>query len=92
MPALDYHYPAFFARFTIYTIYTLIIRKSLSLHHFLALGKFCGMVLLISVHPETPDETLLVSNSETRDFSSWQGNRGVARRRTLVRRTSKPED
>jgi hypothetical protein len=33
-------------------------------------------------HPETPDETLLVSNSETRDFSSWQGNRGLARRRS----------
>ena len=47
---------------------------------------------LISVHPQTPDETLLVSNSETRDFPSWQGNRGVARGRTLVRRTSKPED
>jgi hypothetical protein len=45
-----------------------------------------------SVHPETPDETLLVSNSETRDFSSWQGNQGIARRRTQVRRTSKPED
>jgi hypothetical protein len=47
---------------------------------------------LVSVHPETPDETLLVSNSETRDFSSWQGNQGVARRRTSVRRTNKPED
>ncbi|MGD0843021.1 MAG: hypothetical protein ABSA06_01450 [Geobacteraceae bacterium] len=45
-----------------------------------------------NVHTETPDETLLVSNSETRDFSSWQGNQGVARRRTSVRRTSKPED
>jgi len=50
------------------------------------------VLLIDSVHPETPDETLLVSNSETRDFSSWQGNRGVARRRTSVRRTSKPED
>jgi hypothetical protein len=48
--------------------------------------------ILNSVHPETPDETLLVSNSETRDFLSWLGNRGVVRRRTLVRRTSKPED
>jgi DNA-binding protein HU-beta len=47
---------------------------------------------LNSVHPETPDETLLVSNSETRIFSSWQGNREVVRRRTSVRRTSKPED
>jgi hypothetical protein len=35
---------------------------------------------LVSVHPETPDETIVVSNSETRDFSFWQGNRGVARR------------
>jgi hypothetical protein len=35
-----------------------------------------------SVHPETPDETLMVSNSETRDFSSWQGNQGVERRRS----------
>ena len=51
-----------------------------------------AMELLTSVHPETPDETLLVSNLGTRDFSSWQGNRGVARRRTSVRRTSKPED
>jgi hypothetical protein len=34
------------------------------------------------VHPETPNETLLVSNSETRDFSSWQGYQGVERRRT----------
>ena len=45
-----------------------------------------------SVHPETPDETLLFSNSEKRDFLSWQGNQGVVRRRTSVRRTSKPED
>ena len=50
------------------------------------------LAILFSVHPETPDETLLVSNSETRDFSSWQGNQGVARRRTSVRRTSEPED
>ena len=48
--------------------------------------------VLFSFHPETPDVKLLVFNSETRDFSSWQGNQGVARRRTQVRRTSKPED
>ena len=35
--------------------------------------------------------TLLVFNSETRNFSSWQGNRGVVRRRTLVRRTIRLE-
>jgi AraC family transcriptional regulator of adaptative response / DNA-3-methyladenine glycosylase II len=48
--------------------------------------------ILGSVHPETPDETLSVSDLETRDFSSWQENQGIARRRTSVRRTSKPED
>ena len=37
---------------------------------------------IASFHPETPDVKLLVSDSERRDFSSWQGNRGVARRRT----------
>ncbi len=47
---------------------------------------------LISSHPETPDEELLVSELESSDFSSWQGNRGIARRRTTVRRTSKAED
>jgi len=47
---------------------------------------------LSSFDPETPDVKLLVFNSETRDFSSWQGNQGVARRRTQVRRTSKPAD
>ena len=41
--------------------------------------------MLASVHPETPDKTLLVSNLERRDFSSWLGNRGVARRRTTYR-------
>jgi hypothetical protein len=47
---------------------------------------------LIGVHPETPYETLFVSNSETRDFSSWKGNRGVVRGHTsMVRLTSKPE-
>jgi len=42
-------------------------------------------------HPETPDEPLPVSNPETGDFPSWQGNRGVARGRMLVRRTGKHE-
>ncbi|SPF46262.1 hypothetical protein SBDP1_590039 [Syntrophobacter sp. SbD1] len=51
-----------------------------------------GNSKIISVHPETPDVTLTVSNSERRHFSSWQGNRVFARRRTYVRRTSKPED
>src|SRR5208283_5402671 len=50
------------------------------------------MVSLFSVHPETSDESLAVFDSERRHFSSWQGNRGVARRRTYVRRTSKPKD
>jgi hypothetical protein len=49
-------------------------------------------LVLFSFHPETPDEKLLVFNSESRIFSSWQGNQGVARRRTSVRRTSKLED
>jgi hypothetical protein len=30
-------------------------------------------------HPETPDEKLLVSNSESGDFLSWRGNQGIAR-------------
>jgi ADP-heptose:LPS heptosyltransferase len=47
---------------------------------------------LDSFHPETPDEKLLVSDSERRDFLSRQGNQGIARRRTSVRHTSKPED
>ena len=47
---------------------------------------------LSSFHPETPDVKLPVSNSERRDFSSWQGNQGIARRRTTVRRTRNPED
>jgi hypothetical protein len=54
-------------------------------------AKGLEMQELVSFHPEPPDEKLLVSDSERRDFSSWQGNRGVARRRTSVRRTSKPE-
>jgi hypothetical protein len=37
------------------------------------------LLWLISVHPETPDEKLLVFNSETRIFSSWQGNQGGLR-------------
>jgi hypothetical protein len=47
---------------------------------------------LFTFHPESPDVKLLVFNSATRDFSSWQVNQGVARRRTQVRRTSKPAD
>jgi|GEM_PF-1015013 hypothetical protein len=38
----------------------------------------------VVVHPETPDRTLAVSESKRRHFSSWQGNRGAARRRTSV--------
>jgi hypothetical protein len=45
-----------------------------------------------SSHPETPDEKLLVSDSESGDLLSWQGNQGIARRRTEVRCTSKPAD
>jgi hypothetical protein len=45
-----------------------------------------------SFHPETPDEKLFVSDSESGDFFSWPENRVIARRRTSVRRTSKPED
>jgi hypothetical protein len=48
--------------------------------------------LLVSYHPETPDMKLAVSELESGDFSFWQGNRGIARRRTTVRRTSKTED
>jgi hypothetical protein len=33
-----------------------------------------------------------VSDSETRDFSQDQGNQGIARRRTRVRRTRSPAD
>jgi len=47
---------------------------------------------LIVFHPETPDVKQSVSDSERKDFSSRQGNQGIARRRTSVRRTSKPED
>jgi hypothetical protein len=36
-----------------------------------------------SVHPETPDGYSLVFIWKTSNFSSWQGNQGVARRRTL---------
>ncbi len=45
-----------------------------------------------SFYPETPDEKQLVSDSERRAFLSRQGNQRIARRRTLVRRTGKPED
>ncbi len=53
---------------------------------------FSPIKLLISFRPETPGEKLLVSDSESGDFFSWQGNQDVARRRTPVRRTSKVED
>jgi hypothetical protein len=46
----------------------------------------------IGIHPETPDEKQQVSNSESGDFLSWQGNQGIARRHTTVRRTSKTAD
>jgi len=48
--------------------------------------------MLTGFRPEAPDEKQLVSKSESGDFFSWQGNLGVARRRTPVRRTSKAED
>jgi len=54
--------------------------------------KYFSFIFISSFHPETPDEKLLVSASESGDFFSWQGNQGIARRRTLVRRTSKTED
>jgi hypothetical protein len=38
--------------------------------------------VLASVHPETPDKTLPVSDSERRHFTSRLGNQGFARRRT----------
>jgi hypothetical protein len=47
---------------------------------------------LDSLHTETPGATILVSNSEASYFLSWQGNQGVSRRRTEVRRTSKHAD
>jgi len=50
------------------------------------------LLQLDSVHPETPDEKQSVSCSESGDFFFWQGNRGVARRRTEVRRTRRLED
>jgi hypothetical protein len=48
-------------------------------------------ILLASVHPETPDGHSVVFRWETSNFSLWQGNQGVARRRTSVRRTI-PQD
>jgi len=51
-----------------------------------------GQKKLVGFRPETPDEKLLVSVLESGDFFSWQGNRGVARRRTSVRRTSEAEE
>jgi hypothetical protein len=47
---------------------------------------------LSSIHPETPDGYSVVFIWETSNFSLWQGNQGVARTRTSVRRTSKPAD
>ena len=45
-----------------------------------------GCIKIITrAHPETPDGTLAVSNSKRRHFSYWQGNQGVARRRTWYR-------
>ncbi len=48
--------------------------------------------IISSCHPETPDEQLLVSVAESGDFFSWQGNQGITRRRTSVRRTRKAAD
>jgi hypothetical protein len=45
-----------------------------------------------SFHPETQDKHFAVSRSERGDFLSWQGNQGIARRRTQVRRTSNLAD
>jgi len=42
--------------------------------------------------PYIKEVKLLVSDLESGDFFSWQGNRGFERRRTPVRRTSKVED
>ena len=47
---------------------------------------------LVSFHPETPDEKRVVSGLERINFSFWQGNQEIARRRTFVRRTSKTAD
>jgi len=33
--------------------------------------------MLFSIHPETPDEILTVSNSERRHFSPWQENLNI---------------
>jgi len=40
----------------------------------------------------TPVKKRMVSDLESGDFSSWQGNQGIVRRRTQVRRTNKPDD
>jgi len=45
---------------------------------------------LISFRSRTPDVKLLVFNSETRNFFSWQENQGVVRRRTQVRAQASP--
>jgi hypothetical protein len=46
--------------------------------------------MIDSVHPESPDEALSVSESERRDFSFRQGDQGIARRRTTC--TSHKQD
>lgn len=46
----------------------------------------------ISAHTETADGCGVVSLWETRNFLSWQGDQGLARRRKPVRRTSKSPD
>jgi len=44
----------------------------------------CIPLLSGSFHPETPDVKLAVSDVENGDFSCWQENQGIARRRTKV--------
>src|SRR6266568_6509250 len=47
-------------------------------------GKLGSGSTTASFHPETPDVKVAVSDLERRDFLSWQGNQGIARRRTTV--------
>jgi len=47
---------------------------------------------LVSVHPETPDDTSLSFQFINEEFPEDQGNQGIARRRTNVRRTRNPAD
>jgi hypothetical protein len=49
-------------------------------------------MVIVSSHPETMMRTTEVSDLETRYFLQVQGNQRVVRRRTFVRRTSKPAD